>query len=81
MITAAQTFRLYEVLQKHFRNEEDAKAVVQEIEQVIETRFQNERDRLATKEDLSHTENKIILWMVGFNTVLAGLIIALIKLL
>ena len=48
---------------------------------VIENRFQIERDRLATKEDLARMETRIVSWIVGFNTVLAGLIIAVFKLL
>ncbi len=81
MITASQSLKLYEILNKNFKNEEDAKAVVKEIEAVIENRFQIERDRLATKEDLARMETRIVLWIVGFNTVLAGLIIAAFKLL
>ena len=36
-------------------------------------------DRLATKEDLAKMETRIVIWMFGFNTVLAGLIIAAFK--
>ncbi len=39
---------------------------------------QSEKDRLATKEDWSKAENRIISWMV-FNTILAGIIIAFFK--
>jgi hypothetical protein len=81
MVTASQTLKIYELLNKHFKTEEDAKALVQEIEQVIDVKYQSERDRLVTKEDLLKAENRIILWMVSFNTVLAGIIIALFKLL
>lgn len=52
MITATQSFKLYELLQKHFKNDADAKSMMTEIETVIENRFLAERDRLATKEDL-----------------------------
>jgi hypothetical protein len=30
-MTATQSFRIYEVLQRHFKNNDDAKIVVQEI--------------------------------------------------
>lgn len=80
-MTASQSLKLYELLNKNFKNEADAKALVNEIEAVIENRFNMERDRLATKEDLAKTETKIILWIVGFNTLLAGLIIGVFKLL
>lgn len=81
MLAAAQSFKIYEILNRHFNNDADSKALVTEIESVIETRFSAERDRLATKEDLAKTKNKIILWIVGFNTVLAGIIITLVKVL
>ena len=48
---------------------------------MIYERFALEKERLAIKEDLSKAENRIILWMVSFNTILAGIIIALFKLL
>jgi hypothetical protein len=38
-----------------------------------------EQDRLATKEDLAKLETRIVMWIVGFNTVLAGLVIAAFK--
>ena len=86
MITATQTFKIFELLNKHFKNEQDAKSLVAEIENVIENRFQSEKDRLATKEDLLKLENKmelafkdqlkwIIILMLGF----ASLIITSIK--
>ena len=31
-MTTTQSFRIYEVLQSHFKNSDDAKIVVQEIE-------------------------------------------------
>ena len=81
MITATQSLKLYELLNKNFKNAEDAREMVTQIELVIENRFQAERDRLATKEDLAKLETRIVLWIVGFNTILAGLIIAAFKLL
>ena len=81
MITSSQSLKLFEIRNRNFKNEEDAKSVVQEIEAVKENRFQIERDRLSTKEDLAKMETRIIMWIVGFNTVLAGLIIAAFKLL
>lgn len=83
MITSSQTLKPYEVLQKHFKNAEDAEAVVQETVGRIDTRFQSEKDRLATKADLvdlktelAKAETRHIVWMVSFYTTLAGIIIA-----
>ncbi len=81
MLAASQSFKIYEILNKHFGDDADSKALVSEIESVIETRFLVERDRLATKEDLVRIKNDIILWMVGYNTALAGIIIAIVTLL
>ena len=38
-MTATQSFKIYEVLQRHFKNNDDAKIVVQEIEQIVETKW------------------------------------------
>jgi len=59
MITATQSFEIYEILSRNFKSEQDAKALVKEIENVIEQRFQAERDRLATKEDIARLEGLI----------------------
>jgi demethoxyubiquinone hydroxylase (CLK1/Coq7/Cat5 family) len=51
-MTATQSFRIYEILQRHFKNSDDAKIVVQEIEQIIEAKVDGKVNVLATKEDL-----------------------------
>ncbi len=35
-MTSSQSFKIYEILQKHFQNAEDAKIAVQEIEEIVE---------------------------------------------
>jgi len=52
MVTASQTLKMYELLNKHFKNTEDAKVLVAGIEEIIDEKFNNEKDRLATKEDI-----------------------------
>jgi hypothetical protein len=52
MVTSSQTLKMYELLNKHFKNNEDAKAVVAGIEDIIDNKFNTERDRLATKQDI-----------------------------
>jgi hypothetical protein len=52
MVTASQAVKMYELLYKHFKNNEDAKAVVAGIEEIIDEKFNNEKDRLATKQDI-----------------------------
>ncbi len=51
-MTAAQRFKTYEILGKHFNNVEDAKSVVSEIEQIIETKIAEKKDIRATKDDV-----------------------------
>lgn len=34
-MTATQSLKIYEVLNKHFKNPEDAKTVVEQIEQML----------------------------------------------
>ena len=93
MITVSQSFKIFELLNKHFKNEQDAKVLVAEIESVIETRFQSEKDRLATKEDLLLLENNLLRlenkmelafkdqlkWMIILMFGFASLIISVIK--
>ena len=51
VMTAAQSFRIYEILDKHFHSSEDARVVVTEIEDIIETKINDKKDTLATKGD------------------------------
>lgn len=88
MITTTQSFKIYEILQRYFKNDADAKALVGEIEQVIDNRFLAERDRLATKEDLSSLETKMeknfkdqLKWMIILMFGFSSFVIAMIKLL
>lgn len=77
-MTASQSFKIYEILQKHFQNPEDAKTVVQEIEQIVENKIEAKKDILSTKEDLLITKQDLIdrihrakietiIWIVGVN--------------
>ena len=80
MITASQSFEIYKILNRYFKNEKDAKALAKEIEGVIDTRFQGKRDRLATKEDIANVKSEILKWMiVMFAPFYVGMIVFLIK--
>ena len=59
MTTFSQTFRIYEMLNKYFKNEDDAKAVASGIEEMVNQRFQSEKDRLATKMDIMELKGDI----------------------
>ncbi len=89
-MTAAQSFKIYEILGKHFNNAEDAKIVVTEIEQIIESKIADQKDVLATKEDIAKMETKlgvqiaevradIIKWMFIFGIGQLATIIAIAK--
>jgi hypothetical protein len=52
MVTASQAVKMYELLNKHFKNNEDAKAMVASIEDIVDNKFNSEKDRLATKHDI-----------------------------
>ncbi|HEX7415269.1 MAG TPA: DUF1640 domain-containing protein [Bacteroidia bacterium] len=83
MITATQSFKIYELLNKHFKNEQDAKVLVSEIENVIDNKFEAEKSHLATKEDLVKeispvkADLLVVKWMMGF--ILAGILSLLVK--
>ncbi len=51
-MTATQSLKIYEILQRHFNNDADAKIVVQEIEQIVENKFEESKNSFATKEDI-----------------------------
>ncbi len=77
MITASQSFKLYELFFPIVKSEEKTKEIIQTIEQVIDNKFTIEKDRLATKEDLAkeigfvrkeiaESRTDIIKWMFVF---------------
>ena len=59
MTSFSQTFRIYEMLNKYFKNEEDAKSVASGIEEMVNQRFQTEKERLATKMDIMELKGDI----------------------
>jgi hemerythrin len=83
MITASQSFKIFELLNKHFKNQEDAKALVTEIESVIDAKFEDTKVPLATKEDLIReispvkADLLVVKWMMGF--ILAGIASLIVK--
>ena len=61
-MSSTHCFKIYELLQKHFHNDEDAKIVVQQIEEIVESRIDQKKDIFLTKVD----KVDMIKWMVGF---------------
>ena len=82
------------MLGKHFGNAADATTVVTEIEQIIEMRIDAKKDVLATKEDISRVEIKLLdanlklheklndqfKWLIGIIVAIVSLAVAVIKL-
>lgn len=59
MVSFQQTFRIYELLNKYFNNENDAKTVASGIEEMVNHRFQIEKERIATKMDIMELKGDI----------------------
>ena len=51
-MTASQSLKIYEILQRHFNNDADARVIVQEIEQIVENKFEGKIDELSTKSEV-----------------------------
>ena len=93
-MTTTQSFRIYEILNRYFQNDSDAKIVVQEIEIVVDNKFNTEKATLATKDDISRLElkiaelianqerrfNNMLMWMIGMGVGFTGIIITVFKL-
>jgi hypothetical protein len=93
-MTAKQSFKIYELLQRHFKNNDNAKVVVQEIEQIIDAKTENKSTVLLPKVDLvlfkedfykfqvnvAKRLNSLNLWVVGTGIAVVGLIFSMIKL-
>lgn len=86
-MTATQSFKIYEVLQRRFKNNNDAKIFVQEIEEILEAKLESKMAVLSAKEDLLKFQvdvekrfNNIILWIVGTGIAEVGLIFSIVKL-
>ncbi len=52
-MTATQTLKMYQILQKHLKNDEEASVVVSQIEELVEIKIENRKSELATKQDLA----------------------------
>ena len=85
-MTTTQSFGIYEVLQRHFKSNDDAKIVVQDIEQIMEAKVESKMTILTTREDLLKWQvdiekrfNSMTLWVVGTGIGIVALIFSTIK--
>ena len=71
-MTVTQSLKIYDILNKHFKNEEDARIVIQQIEEIVEAKVENKKDILLIKEDkidlidrINKSKLETIIWIVG----------------
>ncbi len=79
-MTASQSLKIYETLNKHFNNSEDAKLVVEQIEQIVEEKINEKKDILLTKDDKIELLGRIdsnFKWQIGVMITLFGIVIGL----
>jgi hypothetical protein len=57
MLTASQSLTLYQLFLKYFKNEEDARLFVTEIENTMESTFASGKEHLVAKEELASTKD------------------------
>jgi hypothetical protein len=93
-MTATSSFKIYEILQHHFKNEIEAKIVVQEIETIIDNKYAAKSNIIASKEDIGLIRqdllkfqvdvekrfNQMIICTVSTGITVVGILIPLIKL-
>ena len=75
-MTATQSLKIFEILQRHFKSSEDVKLVVQEIEEIVEEKINTKKDILLTKDDKVDLIDRIykakvetIIWIVGVGVI------------
>ena len=51
-MTASQSLKIYEILQRQFNNDVDARTIVHEIEQVISEKFLEEKENIAPRSEI-----------------------------
>lgn len=93
-MTATQTLKIYQILNKHFKNADDASVAVQEIEAIVDKKFEQRKEIFATREDISSLKedvlrfqsevekrfNQLIIWTVSTGIAVVGLLLAFLKL-
>lgn len=52
-MSSAKSLRVYDILNKHFKNDADSKALIESVEEIIDKRMDQSKDILATKQDLN----------------------------
>jgi hypothetical protein len=58
-MTSTQTFKLYELANRYFKNQADAQDFITEIENVVDNKFTERKEILATKIDIAEMRTEI----------------------
>ena len=87
-MSTAQTVEIYKILNRYFKNEEDATRIVSDLQVVIDNKFEEKKSELATKQnfndlrvDLINKLNDHFKWTRATLLTVGAFIVALIKLL
>jgi hypothetical protein len=87
-MSTAQTVEIYKILNRYFKNEEDATRIVSDLQVVIDNKFEEKKSELATKQDLNDLRVDLInklndhfKWTIATLLTVGAFIVALIKLL
>jgi hypothetical protein len=59
MMSVVHTFKLYELLNKYFKNDEDSKAFVSEMDSFMSVKLNSDTHELATKSDVRVVRTEI----------------------
>ena len=81
-MSATQTLEIFRLLNRYFKNEEDATRVVEDIEFIVDKKLADRIESLATKEDLMRLESQMnaqFRWLVGIIIAGLGIAVAIIK--
>ena len=65
-MTSEQSLQLFDIVNRNFKSEADARQFVKEIDVLITERTKEEARQSASKEDLANTKLELVRWMFGF---------------
>ena len=65
-MTFEQNLKLFDIVNRNFKSEADARQFVKEIDALTTERTKEEARQSASKEDLANTKLELVRWMFGF---------------
>ena len=74
-MTSQQSLQLFDIVNRNFKNEADARLFVTEIDAAISSQSKEDTKESATKKDLDIVKYDLLKWMFGFWVTLIMLII------